>query len=280
VKREPRGVASAYLHERVGVGDTIEVAAPRGTFIMRDGDTPVLLLSAGVGVTPVLAMLHALAAEHAGRQLWWLHGARNGTEHAFAHEARSLLADLPNARAHICYSQPGPDDRLGDSYTDTGRLTAELIGRLGVPRDADAYVCGPTAFMDQLTPALVDLGFGRPRVHTETFGATGSLAPGITTTPTGPPHPPAGPPGTGPAVSFARSDLTIDWDPGYASLLELAEACDVPTRWSCRTGVCHTCETALVSGSVAYSPEPIDTPADGNVLICSARPESEVVLDL
>ena len=276
VKREPGGVASGYLHDRVRVGDTIEVAAPRGTFILRTGDTPVVLLSAGIGVTPVLAMLHALAAEHAQREMWWLHGARNRNEHAFAREARSLLDDLPNARAHICYSRPGP----GDSSTETGRLTAESIVRLGVPRVADAYVCGPTAFMDQLVPALVDLGFAPPCIHTETFGATGAITPGITVASTGPPHPPAGPPGNGPAVSFARSDLTVDWSPDYASVLELAEACDVPTRWSCRTGVCHTCETALLSGSLAYSPEPVDPPAAGNVLICCARPEGEIVLDL
>jgi ferredoxin len=81
-------------------------------------------------------------------------------------------------------------------------------------------------------------------------------------------------------VSFARSDLTVPWDAGYGSLLELAEACDVPTRWACRTGVCHTCESGLLSGAVTYVPDPVDEPAAGNVLICSAQPRDAVVLDL
>jgi ferredoxin len=95
-----------------------------------------------------------------------------------------------------------------------------------------------------------------------------------------PPHQPAGSPGTGPEVAFARSGLTARWDQRYASLLELAEACDVPVRWSCRTGVCHTCESGLVSGEVGYAPDPVDDPADGDVLICCSQPRGDVALDL
>ena len=94
------------------------------------------------------------------------------------------------------------------------------------------------------------------------------------------PHPPAGQPGSGPLVSFARSELNAHWDPGYASLLEFAEACDVPVRWSCRTGVCHTCETTVISGTVRYAPDPVDDPADGSVLICCSQPRDDLVLDL
>jgi ferredoxin len=118
------------------------------------------------------------------------------------------------------------------------------------------------------------------RVHTEVFGVRAGLTPGIAATPTHPPHPPAGPPGTGPQVLFARSDLAVPWPDGQASLLDLAEACDVPVRWSCRTGVCHNCESGLLSGAVSYHPEPVDPPAAGSILICSARPLGPVVLDL
>jgi ferredoxin len=89
-----------------------------------------------------------------------------------------------------------------------------------------------------------------------------------------------GQPGSGPLVAFARSDLTARWDPGYASLLEFAEACDVPVRWSCRTGVCHTCETAVISGTVSYAPAPVEDPADGSALICCSQPREDLVLDL
>jgi len=280
VKQEPHGAAGSYLRTRVRAGDTLDVAAPRGTFTLASGDAPVLLLSAGIGATPVLAMLHALAAEHATRAVWWLHGARNRAEHPFARESRALLAQLPNAHGHVCYSSPTPDDRQGVDYATAGRLSADLLGRLGVPRTADAYLCGPPAFLRDLPAALVRLGLDPSHVRTELFAAESALTPGVTAVPARSPHPPAGVPGPGAPVAFARSGLTVNWDPGYASLLELAEACSVPVRWSCRTGVCHTCETGLLSGDVVYSPEPIDAPAGGNALICCAQPRGDLVLDL
>ena len=280
VKLEPGGAAGNYLHEHVQAGDTVEVAAPRGTFTLRPGDSPVILLSAGIGVTPVLAMLYGLAALQPDRELWWLHGARNHTEDAFAEEAQTLMERLNNGHTYICYSRPGPEDRPGRWYTTSGRLSAQGIRALGLPRDADAYLCGPAPFMAQMGAALAGLGFEPARIHTETFGAVGAMTPGINTPAGGSVHPPSGAPGPGPAVSFARSSLTVKWDQDYGALLELAEACNVPTRWSCRTGVCHTCETVMLSGSVSYAPDPIDAPADGNVLICCSQPTDDIVLDL
>ncbi len=280
VKQEPHGAASGWLRSHLRAGDTLEVAAPRGTFTLAAGDRPVLLLSAGIGATPVLAMLHALAAERSTREVWWLHGARSRAEHPFARESRTLLAQLPNAHAHVCYSRPGTDDRQGVDYATAGRLSTGVLERLGLPRTADAYLCGPPAFMRELTQALAGLGVDPSRIHTETFSAELARTPGVVATPTRPPHVPAGGPGAGALVSFARSGLTVNWDDAYASLLELAEACDVPVRWACRTGVCHSCETGLLSGAVAYSPEPIDQPAEGNALICCSQPQDELVLDL
>lgn len=280
VKYEAHGAASTWLRTHVRVGDTLEVAAPRGVFTLRAGDGPVLLLSAGVGATPVLAMLHVLAAERSRREVWWLHGARSGAEHAFAAEARALLAQLPNARAHVCYSRPDPADAAGRDYDAVGRLSGELLATLPLPRDADAYLCGPAEFLADVTAALTAAGFASSQVHAEIFGAGPAVTPGVVGAVTQRPHAPATEPGTGPSVSFARSGLNVRWDPRYASLLELAEACSVPTRWSCRTGVCHTCETAILSGAVDESPEPVEAPADGNVLICCARPRGDVVLDL
>ncbi len=280
VKRERHGAASQFVHTRLRVGDQLEVAAPRGTFTLRPGEAPVLLISAGVGATPVLAMLHTLAAARSGRDIWWLHGARSGADEPFAAESRSLLAVLQSAHRHICYSRPGPGDIRGRDYQTAGRLSAPVLAGLGLPRDGEAYICGPGAFMADVSAALVAIGIGAARIHTEVFGAGPASTPGIAAAPARPPHRPAGPPGSGPLVAFARSDLTARWDPGYASLLELAEACDVPVRWSCRTGVCHTCETAVVSGSVGYTPEPIDSPAGGSALICCSQPRDDLVLDL
>ncbi len=280
VKHERDGAVSGYLCTRLAVGDELDVAAPRGTFILDETKAPVLLISAGVGATPVLAMLQALAQEHSDREIWWLQGARDGREHPFASEARSLLASLPKAQSHVYYSRPGPDDVQGRDFDGAGRLTADLLAQLEPPSDAEAYLCGPTSFMDDISAGLAALGFDASRLHTEVFGPEASVTPGIAATPPRAPHPPAGDPGSGPAIAFARSDLTIPWSSDYGTLLELAEACDVPVRWSCRTGVCHTCETTLVAGTVRYNPDPVEPPAPGSVLICCSQPGDDIVLDL
>jgi ferredoxin-NADP reductase/MOSC domain-containing protein YiiM len=281
VKRELGGVASTHVSTLVEAGSVVDVAAPRGTFTLAHDDRPILLVSAGIGVTPVLAMLHALAAAGSDQEVWWLHGARNSAEHPFAAEAGDLLARLPNARTQVCYSSPLPHDRLGVDYTRRGRLSGDLLAGLGLPAGADAYVCGPVAFMADLTAALRRVGLDAQQVHTEVFGAGPSITPGVVIDgDRPPPHQPAGEPGDGPTVTFARSGLTTRWRRDDTSLLELAEACDVPARWSCRTGVCHTCETALLAGSLTHDPAPVDEPAAGNALICCASPDGDVVLDL
>ncbi len=280
VKREEHGAASQFLHTRVRAGDLLEAAAPRGTFTLRAGQAPVLLISAGVGATPVLAMLHALADTGSNRDIWWLHGARRRADEPFAAESRALLAALPGAHRQICYSDPGPDDVQGRDYDTAGRLSAPVLAALDLPSDAEAYLCGPPAFMADISAALAGYGIQAARIRTEVFGAGPAITPGIAAAPARRPHPPAGQPGTGPLVAFARSGLSARWDPGYASLLEFAEACDVPVRWSCRTGVCHTCETAVMSGTVSYNPAPVDDPAGGSVLICCAQPGEDLVLDL
>jgi ferredoxin-NADP reductase/MOSC domain-containing protein YiiM len=280
VKREQHGAASQFIHDHVRPGDQLAAAAPRGTFILQPGAAPVLLISAGVGATPVLAMLYALADAGSDREVWWLHGARSRAEEPFAAESRSLLARLPRAHLNVWYSQPGADDVLGRDYQSAGRLSAAELAGLELPRTAEAYICGPAGFMTDVAVALGKLGLGSGQIMTEIFGARPALTPGIAAAAAVPPHQPTGSPGTGPEVAFARSGLTARWDQRYASLLELAEACDVPVRWSCRTGVCHTCESGLVSGDVRYAPEPVDDPADGDVLICCSQPHDDITLDL
>ena len=280
VKREHDGTASGYLHTRLAVGDKLDVAAPRGTFILDETHAPALLISAGIGATPVLAMLQALAEGKSDREIWWLYGARNGHEHPFAAEAQSLLVSLPNTRTRVYYSRPGPDDVEGRDFDAVGRLTGPLLAELELPHDAEAYLCGPTPFMDEISASLSAIGIGASRIHTEPFGPAPGSTPGIAPAPARPPHPPSGKAGNGPTIEFARSSLAIPWDSDYGSLLELAEACDVPVRWSCRTGVCHTCETTLIAGDVEYSPDPVEPPADGSTLICCSQPRNDLVLDL
>jgi ferredoxin-NADP reductase/MOSC domain-containing protein YiiM len=280
VKRNTGGVAGAYIAEGVQLGDIIETTAPRGSFTLQPGDGPVVLMSAGIGVTPVLSMLHSLAAAKSSRQIWWLHGARDRDEHAFAGEARTALDGLPGAHSHIRYSAPGPGDRSGVDYDAPGHLGASALAELEVPWDADFYLCGPTTFMDDLVAVLAGWEVPTNRIHSEVFGGGPSLTPGIARTPEKRPHLPPGPAGSGPLVAFARSGINVRWNPAFGNLLELGEACDVPVRWSCRTGVCHNCETALLGGGVSYLLDPVEPPAAGNVLICCSEPKDDIVLDL
>jgi ferredoxin-NADP reductase len=280
VKREVHGVAGAYIHDDLQVGDIVDVSAARGAFTLQSGDAPVVLLSAGIGATPVLAMLYALAAEASPRDVWWIHGARERREHAFAEETQTLLKALVRGHSHIRYSSPGPKDRLSIEFDAPGRLDMRVFQELGVPRNGHFYICGPAAFMDDLTAGVAAWGVSASRIHTETFGPAPPSTPGLAAKPRPPPHMPVGSPGDGPLVSFARSGLSVRWRTTFQSLLELAEACDVPARWSCRTGVCHSCETGLVGGSVGYRPDPVDAPANGNVLICCSQPQSDIVIDL
>jgi ferredoxin-NADP reductase/MOSC domain-containing protein YiiM len=280
VKREENGLASTYLHTQARVGDVMDVAAPRGTFTLKPGSDPVILLSAGVGATPVLAMLHALAHEAAPREVWWLFGARNRQEHPFAEESRDLVRSMARGKMQIWYSRPSPQDRLGVDFDLPGRIAGDAFKKLSVPLDADFYLCGPSAFLTEVTSALATMGVSGKRVHVEIFGAGNAITPGIAGSSHVRPHSPEVAIGVGPQVSFARSGLNVHWDPKFSTLLEFAEACDVPVRWSCRTGVCHMCESGLISGNVAYEPEPLDPPAKGNLLICCSQPLGDVVIDL
>ncbi|GGJ34410.1 MOSC and FAD-binding oxidoreductase domain-containing protein [Streptomyces brasiliensis] len=278
VKHEPHGRVSGYIHTGLRPGDLVDIASPRGTFVLEEGTGPVVLASAGIGATPVMAMLHRLAGARGPRPVWWIHTAHDRAHHAFADEAHTLLARLPDAHEHIYYTAeaPCPDE----PHITHGRPTAESLAAMGVPADADAYLCGPPAFMDGLGGMLREHGLDPARIHTEQFGALSAVNPGVTSGTTVRPHQPPGPTGTGPLITFARSGISTPWSAEHTSLLDLAEACDIPTRWSCRTGVCHTCVTPLVSGDISYSPQPLEPPEPGSVLVCCSRPTTEVVLDL
>ena len=273
VKRD--GKVSVLMHDIVEEGGMIEAAAARGAFVLGDERSPVVLMSAGIGITPMLAMLHAENAAASGRSLWWVHSARDGGHHPFAAEVRARLAQLPNARAFVFFSRAAASDRLGVDYDAEGRLDLSLLQTAGLPLDAVFYFCGPAAYAAALKLDLGRLGVPADRIRSESFGPSApAAANGIL------PHQPAGAAGHGPSVRFMRSGLSVPWNDRYASLLELAEACDVPVRWSCRTGVCHNCECAVVDGELEYAIEPVDRPPDGRTLLCCAVPKSDALLEL
>lgn len=281
VKIEPNSVAGTYLREHVRVGDVLDASSPRGSFVLQSGERPVVLLSAGIGATPLLAMLHALTAAHSTKEILWVHAARDRLHHPFAAEVRHIMLALTHGRSYVCYSRPGPGDKLVEDFDAVGHLSRSVFDKVGVPREADLYLCGPTRFMAEMKVVFASLGVAPDRVHVEVFNGGESMTPGVVPAATRVPHLPGDDANTGPLVSFARSGIAAHWKASaYQSILELAEACDVPVRWSCRTGVCHNCESGLVSGEVVYGPEPLDKPANGNLLICCSQPVGDVVIDL
>jgi ferredoxin-NADP reductase len=225
-------------------------------------------------------MLYALADARSTRPVLWLHAARDRQHHPFAAEARRLIGALGHGRSYVCYSKPGPDDKAGVDFDAAGHLSQSVLED-GVSREADVYLCGPDRFMSDMKGALATLGVAPGRIHAEIFNGGEPMTPGLVGAAKRMPHLPAQDAGAGPLISFARSGIAAHWNASkYQSILELAEACDVPVRWACRTGVCHNCESGLVSGSVAYDPEPLEMPAEGNLLVCCSRPTGDVVIDL
>jgi ferredoxin-NADP reductase/MOSC domain-containing protein YiiM len=282
VKREPQGLVSTFIHQNLKIGDLVEISAPRGDFVLPETDTPVVLISAGVGVTPMLAMLYAVAQskQNPARPVYWIHSARDSRHHPFAEESRKLLTQMPNATSCILYTRPLPTDKLAVTHDAEGHLTTAHFDQLSVPKSADFFLCGPATFMNSISDQLKHWSASAAHIHIELFGAGESLTPGIQSTTQKPPHPPEGPAGDGPQISFTRSGLTVPWSSRFKSLLELAEACDVPVKFACRTGVCHTCECGLIDGAVTYNPDPLDPASDGNALICCSTPQTAIQLDL
>jgi ferredoxin len=194
-------------------------------------------------------------------------------------ETRALLASLPHAHERVFYSA-ATSEECRREHAAAGRLTKDKLLALAVPASASAYVCGPAAFMAGMRHALTAAGIEEACIRTELFGALPSISPGLTGQTRRAPHQPPGPPGTGPLVTFVRSGISAPFPVSRRSVLELADACDISTRWSCRAGVCHTCTTPLLSGDISYSPAPLDPPAEGEVLICCAQPRTDIILDM
>ena len=284
IKREPPaqadlppGVASNYFHDHVTSGNTIRAMTPRGKFTLDESSTrPVVLLSGGVGLTPMISILEQLTRSSGGcgctRQVWFVHGAMNGKVHAFGRQVRELAADYPCLNVHVRYSQPSEDDIEGENYDSTGHVDIDLVKSLLPLDDYEFYMCGPPPFMESLYEGLKDLSVADERIHYEFFGAGVTLLreqPGIT---------------VGLAkdladrspitVRFAKSATEAIWDPTKGTLLDLAESQGLRPAYSCRSGICQTCSTTIVEGDVDYLESPMAAPEVGEALICSAYPRS------
>jgi ferredoxin-NADP reductase/MOSC domain-containing protein YiiM len=284
VKREPAppsrpnlpdGLSSNYFHDRVEPGTRLCVKVPRGDFHLDPRESgSVVMLSAGVGITPMISMLEAIVKAGADRPIWFIHCARDRRRHIMADFIRGIANEHDNVHLHVCYSRPGPEDVLGRDYDSAGHITIDLIRRLLPRRNFDFYLCGPAPFMKTLHDGLLAWSIPEARIHYEHFGPATALKP------VRPQAHKATGSGGAVDVSFAGSGLTVSWDPSVESLLDLAELHGLRPDFSCRSGICHACMSRLIDGEVDYFLDIADQPDPGHVLICCSRPRTSVVIDL
>jgi ferredoxin-NADP reductase/predicted pyridoxine 5'-phosphate oxidase superfamily flavin-nucleotide-binding protein len=273
VKREAGGLVSSFLHDHAEPGFRLEAMAPRGKFVLDAAAArPVVLISGGVGITPMIAMTNHLINEgrrtRSFRQTFFIHGTTNGRALAFGRHLRSLARVHESLSVHIRFSQPSADDRLGESHDSVGRVDMDLLRSVLPFDDYDFYLCGPAGFMQSLHDGLTGLGVRQERIHYESFGPATVLEHDQQ------PQPP-GRIAEGPvAVRFAASNVEAKWSPEKGTLLELAEAAGLTPSFGCRSGICGTCATRITCGAVDYVETPVGPRGDGEVLICCATPRS------
>ncbi|MEO1065142.1 MAG: MOSC domain-containing protein [Actinomycetota bacterium] len=265
------GVASGHLHDRVGVGDLIEVKAPAGSFTLEPTEhfRPAVLLGAGIGITPLLSMLRAIVAHPEPRETWVIHGSRNQADHVALDQLDALADEHPHVRLHVAHSRPDDDaPPLRAAVVHPGRVTPELVQSVLPASYFDYYLCGPAPMMSDLFDGLVAWGVPDHRIHYEAFGPA-TIG---TTIPSEPVDPPV-------EVHFESSGRTSRWDRTDLSVLELAEASGIDLPFGCRAGSCGTCATTVVAGEVSYLHRPSAPIGPGQTLPCVAVPDGPLALD-
>lgn len=290
VKREPSpagrpdlppGLMSNRWHDGVHVGDEVLARGPEGSFTLDQASTrPVVLLSGGVGLTPLVAMAHALAAEGV-RKTWFIHACDSRKVQAFGPELRALASAAPNLTAHVLYRHVAAQDRPGLDHDGEGLVSRDMLQSLLPLDDYDFYLCGPTPFMEAVYGLLQDLGVRDERIRYEFFGPATILKRHKPVASPSPASAPAAPAASGAAtIRFAASGLVATWTDGFDNLLEFAEAHGLAPAFSCRAGICNTCACTILAGEVDYAVEPLDQPPAGTALLCCARPRGDVTLSL
>ena len=277
----PPGVASGFMHDRISEGSVIPCKPPSGKFYLEvEKQTPAVLMSNGVGITPMISMAKACARENSDRHIWFIHGARNGEYHACREEINALQKSYPNLHIHCCYSRPRPEDE--GKYHSQGYADKQLLADTIIPEikqahngssEAEYYLCGSPAFMDSIRQGLTKLNVPEDRVFFESFGGGKTKGKSEAASNTSDID--------SAEVLFARSNKTVTWKPEDGTLLEFAEANGLNPDYSCRQGICHTCTCSLKEGEIEYTESPDSEPDEGSVLICVSRPKtSKIVLNL
>jgi uncharacterized protein len=277
IKRETGGLASSFFHDLLKAGDTVMALAPRGDFALdRTSPRPVVLLSGGVGLTPMVSMLHDLAKAN-DRQVLFLHACENGDVHALRDEVLGLLNNRDGLRPHFVYRNPTEQDHAAANFDSEGVVTKALLQSLLPLDDYDSYLCGPPAFMHAIYRTLRELGVPKLRIAYEFFGPATVLDAEVKPAT---PKPTVAISSDLPIIEFRKSGITANWDGASESLLAFAEAQGLSPAFSCRAGICSTCKAGVISGDVEYFEDPLDDVEKGFALLCCAKPAGSMILDL
>ena len=267
----PPGVASNYFHDFVQTGDLLDVKAPSGNFYLDlTRRRPIVLIGAGVGITPVLSMLNSITHYGLKNDVWFFYGVRNSDEHIMRDHLVALARENERLKLNICYSDPLEADEKNRDYDFDERVTADLLSRVLPNNNFEFFICGPPPMMESLTQDLRSWGVPDGHVHFEAFGPA-SVRTAI--------QDQSEQPTSTFEITFDRSGRTVQWDGGQTSILELAEQSKIAMDAGCRAGSCGTCITAVKSGRVDYLCSPSGQIDSGTCLPCVAIPTSDVVLD-
>lgn len=273
----PGGVASSHFHDLVREGTRLAVRAPSGHFhLIEDGDLPIVLIAGGIGITPMLSILNALAHWADPREVWLFYGVRNGTEHIMKEHLETLRDTHPGFHLRVVYADPADADIPGIDYHQRGYIDIRLLqAALNLAR-YEYYVCGPPPMMEALVPALETAGVPAWNIHYESFGPA-SLNRGQTS-----PQAQAQALAKNPiTVRFGKTGTSVSWDPSASeSLLELIEDQGIRVDSGCRAGSCGCCETRIETGEVLYRQQPDADVKPGHCLLCIATPSTDITLDI
>ena len=273
----PPGASSNFMHDHVYKGSMVQLRAPGGDFVLRpEGKGPVVLLAGGIGCTPLISMLGAMADAGPARDVWFIHGVRNGREHAFGEYVRKLSDAHHNIRSHIRYSRPDESDQAGQDFDSTGHVDMKLLKDFLPGSTPQFFLCGGTSFMRSLYQGLTKWGVDPFQINYEFFGPASELTNESSTAK----RAEADSSETF-EVTFKRCGVSATWSPAAGSILELAEANNINPDFICREGMCQTCLSQVIEGSFDYLNDGVVPPDDDNsILICSSRPTSDLVLDM
>lgn len=272
IKRESNGIVSKHFHDVIKTGDVIGLSKPTGNFYLSiNNSKPTVLLSGGVGITPMLSMLEYITENEPDKKVFFLHSSTNKDVQPMLSRLKELGLKNRNLFLSIHHTKPKNDEVPRIDYDYTGLITKEYLERILPNAEPDFYICGPVNFMETMFKYLLELGINEESINYEFFGEGKNLGnqkqiENINTAAF--------------KIHFTKSLVEADWDSKNANILELAESVGISPQNSCRMGTCATCETTLHKGSIEYDPEPFMESPAGKVLICCARPTSDIEIEL